>query len=76
MSGSWQGMMAEPLAMTKGSDGIWQLTVTGLKPELWTYTFNADGVRLLDPGNVNVEGVEIQLRVISSSPAREAPSTK
>ena len=30
--------------MTKGSDGIWQLTVTGLKPEMWTYTFNVDGV--------------------------------
>ena len=61
VSGNWQGMMAEPLAMTKGSDGIWKLTVTGLKPELWTYTFNVDGVRMPDPGNVNVEGVEIRL---------------
>lgn len=55
VSGNWQpGFMAPPLPMTKGGDGIWQLTVNGLKPELWTYSFVVDGVRTLDPGNVNV----------------------
>jgi enterochelin esterase family protein len=54
INGDWQEQDAAPLTMTKGEDGIWQLTVTGLKPEMWTYTFNADGVRMLDPGNVNV----------------------
>jgi enterochelin esterase family protein len=65
VSGNWmtmEAMMAEPLAMTKGSDGIWQLTVTGLKPELWTYNFVVDGVRMLDPGNVNVQRAEIWLQ--------------
>ncbi len=55
VSGNWQpGFMSPPLPMTKGNDGIWQLTVDGLKPEMWTYTFQVDGVRILDPGNVNV----------------------
>jgi enterochelin esterase family protein len=54
VSGSWQDMHDTPLAMTKGEDGVWQLTVNGLKPELWTYTFLVDSVRMLDPGNVIV----------------------
>jgi enterochelin esterase family protein len=55
VSGNWQpGMMAAPLPMTKGDDGAWQLTVNGLKPEIYTYNFVVNGVRTLDPGNVNV----------------------
>jgi enterochelin esterase family protein len=55
VSGNWQpGMMAAPLPMTKGDDGVWQLTVNGFKPEIYTYNFVVDGVRTLDPGNVNV----------------------
>lgn len=54
VSGSWQVMMSPPLPMTKGDDGIWTLTVTGLKPEMWTYNFVVNGVRMLDPGNVDV----------------------
>ena len=55
VSGNWQpGMMAAPLPMSKGDKGVWQLTVNGLKPEIYTYNFVVDGVRTLDPGNVNV----------------------
>src|ERR1019366_1397881 len=36
--------------------------VTGLKPELWTYNFVVDGVRMPDPGNVNVQSAEIWLQ--------------
>ena len=55
VNGNWQGVpMAAPLPMTKGDDGIWQLTVNGLKPEMWTYNFLVNGVRILDPGNANV----------------------
>ena len=55
VSGNWQpGFMSPPLPMTKGDDGVWQLTVSNLKPEVWTYNFVVDGVRILDPGNVNV----------------------
>jgi len=52
VSGSWQpGFTTPPIAMTKGDDGIWQVTVNDLKPEYWTYNFVLDGVRILDPGN-------------------------
>ena len=55
VSGSWQaGMMGAPLPMTKDANGIWQLTINGLKPEIYTYNFVVAGVRTLDPGNVSV----------------------
>lgn len=39
-----------PLLMGK-HDGIWEATVTGVQPDLYTYTFIADGVRTHDPSN-------------------------
>ena len=40
--------------MTKDEAGIWSATVGPLTPELWGYTFNVDGVSLLDSANPNV----------------------
>lgn len=42
------------LAMTKDDAGLWSVTTSVLKPELWAYTFSVDGVRTLDPNNYNV----------------------
>ena len=71
VNGNWQpGLMPPPQAMTKGADGIWELTVNGLKPEMWTYTFVVDGVRMLDPGNVNVmrDGIRFMSMVTIPGP--------
>jgi hypothetical protein len=43
---------AEPLPMTKGPDGVWSTTVSGLVPQ-YGYTFEVDGTDILDPHNVN-----------------------
>lgn len=40
--------------MTKDDTGIWSATVGPLAPELWAYTFNVDGVGMLDSANANV----------------------
>lgn len=37
--------------MTKDTAGVWSLTVGPLAPELYSYTFVVDGVRILDPSN-------------------------
>jgi enterochelin esterase-like enzyme len=37
--------------MQKGDDGIWSLTVGPLVPDLYSYSFNVDGVRTVDPRN-------------------------
>lgn len=39
--------------MTKGTDGVWTFTTPEpLAPELYSYSFAADGVRTMDPSNV------------------------
>src|SRR6187399_359808 len=43
-----------PLAMTKGSDGVWSATVGPLTPEIWIYNFRVQGVDLPDPSNINL----------------------
>ncbi len=40
------------LALRKGSDGVWSATVDSLAPELYSYNFIVDGVKITDPANV------------------------
>jgi enterochelin esterase family protein len=42
---------AQPLTMEKDADGIWSATSDPMSPDLYSYTFNADGVTILDPSN-------------------------
>lgn len=42
---------SKPVAMRKGDDGVWSTTVGPLTPELYGYSFLADGVPELDPFN-------------------------
>ena len=43
------------VAMTKGGNGIWSgTTVRRVKPGAWRYTFNIDGVTVVDSRNVHV----------------------
>jgi enterochelin esterase family protein len=52
LTGDWlEGMPPAPVPMTKDDRGIWSVTVGPLAPELWSYTFNVDGARALDPRN-------------------------
>lgn len=40
---------AKPVAMTKDDEGIWSVTTDPLEPDIYGYTFVADGVSLTDP---------------------------
>lgn len=45
--------MPTPANLTKDSKGVWEFTTTEpLKPELYSYSFLVDGVKINDPGNV------------------------
>jgi enterochelin esterase-like enzyme len=51
ISGDW---MASPMSseiMVKNDTGLFSITVGPLKPELYSYTFTVDGVRMLDQNN-------------------------
>jgi len=41
-----------PVAMTKDAGGVWSLTTEPLPPDIYTYSFNIDGVSVPDRANV------------------------
>lgn len=41
--------------MTKDENGIWSVKVGPLPPDIYTYSFNVDGVIALDPRNANTK---------------------
>ena len=42
---------AEPVPMRKDKEGVWSVTTDPLEPDFYGYSFEADGVRLIDPSN-------------------------
>lgn len=44
---------AAQVPMTKDSIGIWSVTVGPVKPDIYPYSFIADGVTVMDPANVS-----------------------
>jgi len=54
VSGEWQTGQNASEALVKGDTGMFMLTIGPLKPELYGYTFNVDGVTTIDPNNIQV----------------------
>jgi enterochelin esterase family protein len=42
---------AGPVPMQKDAQGVWSVTTDALEPDFYGYSFEADGVRLIDPSN-------------------------
>lgn len=51
VSGDWMPGFGTSFPMVKNDTNLWTLTVGPLKPELYSYTFLIDGIRVLDPNN-------------------------
>lgn len=45
------GRGREPVPFVKGGDSIWTLKVGPLKPDIYVYQFNVDGMTITDPSN-------------------------
>jgi hypothetical protein len=41
--------------MMKGDDGAWTITVGPLRPAIYNYTFNVNGLSVIDPVNPMVK---------------------
>lgn len=41
----------QPVPFTKGDDGIWTLKIGPLRPDMYAYNLNVDGVQMADPNN-------------------------
>src|SRR3954470_11194288 len=50
VGGDWLGA-AGPVKLTRDKKGVWSATVGPLVPDLYSYSFNVDGVHTLDPRN-------------------------
>jgi enterochelin esterase-like enzyme len=51
VSGDWMPGFGASVPMVKNDTNLWTLTVGPLKPELYSYTFLIDGIRVTDPSN-------------------------
>jgi len=54
ISGEWMSGFGASAPLIKNDTGLWTMTVGPLNPELYGYTFSVDGVRTIDPNNVQV----------------------
>jgi enterochelin esterase-like enzyme len=50
-AGDIQGLTPGATQMTKGAEGIWEVTVSTTAPGSYRYNFNVDGVATIDPRN-------------------------
>jgi enterochelin esterase family protein len=55
VSGDWMPGFGASVPMVKNDTNLWSLTVGPLKPELYSYTFLINGVRVVDPNNPQVK---------------------
>jgi hypothetical protein len=53
LNGSWDG--GANIKMAKDEGGVWSVTVGPLGAQLWGYWYMVDGVKALDPGNVETQ---------------------
>ncbi len=57
INGSWMpGYYGKEAEVTKGDSGIWSITVKDLAPNLYTYAFLVNGIRVVDPQNPQIMG--------------------
>jgi enterochelin esterase-like enzyme len=45
------GRTNQSMAFTKGDNGVWTLTIGPLRPDMYAYHLNVDGVQMADPNN-------------------------
>lgn len=49
-----RGIAQQPLEMVKDEAGVWSLTTSPLKPDIYTYSFEVDGLSIPDPSNARL----------------------
>jgi len=54
LSGNWMPSSGNQVELTKGDSGVWSFQTTILPPEIYTYSFQVNGVKTLDPSNSQV----------------------
>lgn len=55
LQGNWMEGQRGGMPMTKGDNGVWEVTIDTPSPEIYTYNFVVDGVSVNDPQNYMVQ---------------------
>ncbi|WP_337042269.1 esterase [Emticicia sp. 17c] len=59
-----------PVSMSKDERGVWSITLGPVKPDMYPYAFNIDGIQVADPNNSSIfpnEGFQNSLVEITGS---------
>lgn len=70
VSGEWKSGPGE--ALVRNDTGMFSITLGPLKPELYGYTFTVDGVRMIDPNNVQVRRDGVRYESFFIIPGQES----
>ena len=60
-----------PLALVSDTSGIWKVSVPGIRPDIYPYSFMVDSVELADPNNTNIFANERFKRSIVEVPGEQ-----
>jgi len=71
VTGEWMPGFGTNENLIKNDTGLWTITVGPLKPELYGYAFVVDGVRMIDPNNVQVRRDGIRYESFFIIPGKE-----
>ncbi len=63
--------LKEPMDMLKGDDGVWEISVPPVTPDIYPYFFKEDGVSVADPNNTYIFANERFKRSIVDVPGDE-----
>jgi len=47
-------ILPAPVEMTKDASGVWSITIPNVKPDIYPYSFQVDGIEVNDPNNTYV----------------------
>lgn len=61
-----------PAAMTKDASGLWSVTIGPVAPDVYEYSFNVDGLAMIDPGNRAIKPMRAPRTSILHLPAQPA----
>jgi len=72
INGEWMTGFGKSEDLVKNDTGLWSITIGPLKPEYYGYSFNVDGVHVLDPVNPLIKRDGIRNASILFVPGEES----
>jgi enterochelin esterase-like enzyme len=59
--GDWNSQRPTGDPLVKDAHGVWSITTSALKPDLYAYWFTVDGVKAIDPNNVHAANDAVRI---------------